>query len=151
MQCHGLKNRDGVDFPPVSRFFYAAVLATLGGLGWATSSSGKFALAMLINLVIVVQQVVQNAPCYTLSSEIASLRLRGKTQSLAFVVNNVVNLVFVFVVPYIFQNPGNLGAKTALIFAGLTFIGCIWGFWAVPETKGRSEFKSVVGDTGTSD
>lgn len=75
---------------------------------------------------------------YTLAAEIPSLRLRAKTQSIAFTVNNFLSLATTIVVPYIFQNPGNLGAKTALVFCGTLILGITWAYFYVPETNKRT-------------
>lgn len=103
------------------------------------------------------------AVVYTLAAEIPSLRLRAKTQSIAFTVNNFISLATTLVVPYVFQSPGYLGAKTArefqlecsknfislhvlislnvlhsVIFCGTLICAIIWAYFYVPETNKRS-------------
>ena len=44
-----------------------------------------------------------------------------------------------FVLPYVFNpNEANLGAKTAFIFGGLSFLSLIYLWFYQPETSGRS-------------
>lgn len=47
--------------------------------------------------------------------------------------------MFSFVMPYLFNpNEANLGAKTAFIFGGLSFLSLIYVWFYQPETSGRT-------------
>lgn len=95
--------------------FHMGILAAVGGLGWAKSTGAGWALAILLNLGISTQVFATNSPAYTLMNEISSFRLRAKTQALSMFCNNVLVCGFNLMVPYVFQAPGNLGSKTALM------------------------------------
>ena len=59
--------------------------------------------------------VATGGTAYALTAEISSLRARAKTQSLSLFTNKLLNFGLTFAVPYIYQEPGYLGAKTALM------------------------------------
>ena len=45
---------------------------------------------------------------------------------------------FTFVVPYLINtDQANLGAKSALIFAGTSLLAVLWVWWEVPESMGK--------------
>ena len=72
-------------------------------------------------------------------SEIASLRLRARTQGLANIVLAVVQWLIGFIFPYMFNpDKANMGGKEGFIFGGLSF-PCILFLWFYqPETRGRT-------------
>jgi len=77
-----------------------AVLA-LSSLPWLTRLPPlSQAMAILLNLAISTQQVATGGSTYAINSEVSSMRLRAKTQSVGLVVNYLLGMVFVFVVPY---------------------------------------------------
>ncbi|KIW20221.1 hypothetical protein PV08_00796 [Exophiala spinifera] len=75
---------------------------------------------------------------YTSTAEIPNARLRNKTAAFTFITNVANSTVCLFVFPYITSDPGNLGAKVYLLFAGCMFlvIAITWLFF--PEVKGRT-------------
>lgn len=91
-----------------------------------------------MNIGISTQSLSTAAVVYTLAAEIPSLRLKAKTQSVAFTVNNFISLATTLVVPYVFQSPGYLGAKTSLIFCATLAPAIIWAYFKVPETNKRT-------------
>jgi hypothetical protein len=118
-----------------------ALMLVLGCLGFAMKSNAAagWAVAVLINLAISTQSfgelhgktflsmsVITHArphlprtatggTAYALTAEISSVRARAKTQSLSLFTNKILNFGLTFAVPYIYQEPGYLGAKTALM------------------------------------
>jgi MFS family permease len=76
---------------------------------------------------------------FSLLSEVATSRLRVKTVALGYAMQSCINLMWQFVIPFMF-NPdhANLGAKIAFIFFGLCFFCIIYLWWYQPETAGRS-------------
>jgi SP family general alpha glucoside:H+ symporter-like MFS transporter len=96
-------------------------------------------------------------------AEVGSTRLRQKTVCLARNAYYIVGVVANALEPY-FMNPTqwNLKGYTGFVWGGTTFVMLIWGFFRLPETKGRSfdeldvlfakkvsarKFKSTVVDT----
>jgi hypothetical protein len=71
------------------------------------------------------------------AAETSSLRLRGKTLGLSWIVNGLSARVFSIAIPYLYNpDAGNLGGKTGYLFAGLSLTGTIITWFIVPEMKG---------------
>lgn len=120
---------------------HIAVLTLIGGLHYVNSKTGKIVNAVLFNMAIPIAQFATSSPCYALSIEISSIRLRSKTQSLGLAVYYIFGWIFLFTVPYMFQpapTGADWGTRTCWLFAGLTLIFVIFAYFFVPETKGRS-------------
>lgn len=91
-------------------------MVAIGFLGFNKGNTqAGWALAVLVNVGVSTQALSMASGCYTLAAEIPSLRLRATTLAIALTVNNFISLATTLVVPYIFQSPGYLGAKTALM------------------------------------
>ena len=79
------------------------------------------------------------AVAFTILTETSTSRLRLKTVAIGLALQNTFNLMWSFVLPYLF-NPDhlNLGGKVGFIFGG-TSIACLVYLWfCQPETRGRS-------------
>lgn len=76
---------------------------------------------------------------YVITAEVSSLRLRAKTQGVAWAINGLANFLFSYVTPFIYNaDAGNLRSKIGFVWAGLcllTWVGC---FFMVPEMHRRS-------------
>jgi hypothetical protein len=73
------------------------------------------------------------------SSETSTLRLRGKTQGIAFFVQFVVSLAFQYAVPYMYSTAdGDMGGKVGFVFGGLSVISVAVLFFELPEMKDRT-------------
>lgn len=79
-------------------------------------------------------------PCaWVLIGELFPLKHRARGMSLATASNWWWNWVIAFVVPYITDaGYGNLNTKIAFIWFATSFLGCIWTFFFVPETRRHS-------------
>jgi SP family general alpha glucoside:H+ symporter-like MFS transporter len=86
-----------------------------------------------------VYQITLGTIAWTVVGEIASLRLRSRTQGLANIVLNVVQWLVGFVFPYMFNpDAGNLGGKVGFVFGATTFVGFLGCWLWLPETKNRT-------------
>jgi hypothetical protein len=75
-------------------------------------------------------------------AELASFRLKSRTQGLANFVLCLVQWTVGFTFPYMFNpDQGNLGGKVGFIFGATTFIGFLGVFFWLPETKGRTSLE----------
>ncbi|KAL2819449.1 general substrate transporter [Aspergillus granulosus] len=76
---------------------------------------------------------------FSLLSEVATSRLRVKTVAIGYAVHSGINVMWQFVIPFMFNpDQGNLGGKIAFIFGGMCFF-CLLYLWLwQPETSGRS-------------
>jgi MFS family permease len=73
------------------------------------------------------------------SGETSTLRLRAKSQGIAWISNAFFSWLFNFVVPYMFTpDEGDLGGKAGFIFAGLSFAGFVLIWFEIPEMKNRT-------------
>lgn len=120
---------------------HVCLLALIGCLHYIQSRTGKIANAILFNLAISTATFATTAPCFAMSIEISSVRLRSKTQSLGFGVYYILGWIFLFTVPYMFQPApagAGLGTRSCWIFAALTLLFAIFAYFYAGETKGKS-------------
>lgn len=86
-----------------------------------------------------VYQLTLGTIAWTMVSEIASLRLRARTQGLANIVLAVVQWLVGFIFPYMFNpDAGNLGGKVGFVFGATTLVGFAGCWLWLPETKNRT-------------
>lgn len=95
-----LANRFGRRFCFVNMsLLHLAVMLAIGFIGFAKGNKqAGWALAVLVNMGVSTQSLSSSAVVYTLVGEIPSLRLRAKTQSIAFTFNNLISLATTLVV-----------------------------------------------------
>lgn len=75
---------------------------------------------------------------YAFASEASALRLRAKTQGIAWFTYGVGTMVFGIVMPYLYNpDAGNLGSYTAFFYFGFAGLGVVVTFFFMPEMKGR--------------
>lgn len=117
----------------------AVVFFIIGGLYYAPGLGPIWAIAVLMNLLVAWGVVTFISIGWTLTAEISSYRLRGKTQSLAVMTNAIFQWLFSFITPYMYNvDAGNLGARTGFIYGGLAAVYFVAAYWIVPETKSLS-------------
>ncbi len=96
------------------------MLLLTGGLATAASPGAVKGTVALILLYCWWYNVTIGATAYTVLCEVSTARLRIKTIAIGFVSQNALNLVWNFVLPYLFNpDKADLGAKVAFIFGGL--------------------------------
>lgn len=94
---------------------------------------------MTCNLVIFVIALGVWPASYVITAEVSSLRLRAKTQGVAWAVGAIANLVFSLVTPYIYNaDAGNLRSRIGLVWAGIGVITVATAWYIVPEMLGRT-------------
>ena len=93
----------------------------------------------LLLVFTLVFDITVGPVCYAIVGECSSTRLRQKTVVLARMLYNVCGIIINVITP-IMLNPGaaNLGAKTALVWAGITVLCITWCWFRLPETKNRT-------------
>ncbi|CAG7995316.1 unnamed protein product [Penicillium salamii] len=76
---------------------------------------------------------------YVICGEMSSTRLRSYGVSIGFFTQNFWTLIMTITVPYMINpDEGDLRGKTGFIFGGFSIIACIWTYFCLPETKGRT-------------
>ncbi|KAJ5140471.1 hypothetical protein N7448_003879 [Penicillium atrosanguineum] len=112
-------------------------MVVIGGLYYAPGDGPKWAIAILMNLLISLQAAFMQATGWSIGAEISSYRLRAKSMSLGIMAQTLSTWLITFVVPYMYNvDSGNLGAKTGFVFAGMTVPLLIGVFYLTPETTG---------------
>ncbi|KAJ5917173.1 hypothetical protein N7466_010727 [Penicillium verhagenii] len=118
----------------VLNFFF---LVTIGALHWAPGMGAIWAIGVLMNVLISIQTTFLQAVGWPIAAEISSYHLRAKTLAIAVLSQTLSTWLTQFVVPYMYNvDSGNLGAKTAFPFAGLTILVFFYGYYYVPDTTG---------------
>ena len=76
---------------------------------------------------------------YVVTAEMSSLRLRAKTQGIAWAVGAIANLLFSLITPYIYNtDAGNLRSKIGFVWSGLCVLTAAAAWYLIPETFGRT-------------
>jgi SP family general alpha glucoside:H+ symporter-like MFS transporter len=115
------------------------ILLVAGGLACLDSFAARKGVVALIMIYCWLYNATIGATAYVAMSEIATGRLRSKTAALALLFQSAWGTFWTFILPFMFNpDKGNLGAKVAFIFGGLSVLCCIYVYMYHPETKGRS-------------
>lgn len=76
---------------------------------------------------------------WVVCSELSTGPNRGKLMSVSTASNWFWNWLVSFTFPYLFNDDAlGLGPKIGFIYGGLAVFGCVWIFFFLPETAGRS-------------
>jgi MFS transporter, SP family, general alpha glucoside:H+ symporter len=76
---------------------------------------------------------------FSIMTETSTSRLRVKTIAIGLSLQNSINVMWQFVLPYMFNpDKGNLGAKVAFVFGGPSFLCIAYLWYYQPETAGRT-------------
>ncbi|KAK5045093.1 hypothetical protein LTR84_010241 [Exophiala bonariae] len=119
--------------------FWGLCLLTLlllltGGLAVAATPGAIKGTVALLLLYCFVFNVTIGATAYTILAEIPTPRLRVKTASMAFALENGLFTMWGFVLPYLFNpDKANLGAKVTFIFGALSILCTIYLWVFQPE------------------
>ncbi|CAK7235888.1 hypothetical protein SCUCBS95973_009420 [Sporothrix curviconia] len=113
---------------------------TVGALGLATpTSSVKIAIVSLTMIYGLFYAASFGPVGPVTSSEVPSLRLRDKSISLSWNVQNVSNFLVSFTLPYLLDaGYADLESKVGFIYGSIGLAGIVWGYFYFPELKGRS-------------
>ena len=115
------------------------LMLLVGGLGTSSSKSAKWGVGTLLLLFTFVYDLSVGPMCYCIVAEMPSSKLRTKTVMLARNTYNVAHIVAGVVTPYMLSPTAwNWKAKTGFFWAGTAFVGSVWVFFELPETKNRT-------------
>lgn len=114
-------------------------LLITGGLGLGTSKAEVKGTVAFILIFSWWYNVSIGSTAFSLLCEVSTSRLRVKTIAIGYSLQSAINVMWQFVIPYMFNpNEANLGAKIAFIFGGLCFFCLVYLWFYQPETAGRS-------------
>lgn len=115
------------------------ILMLTGGLAVAATAGAIKGTVALILLYCWWYNVTIGATAYTILTEVSTSRLRVKTVAIGLAAQNLLNMMWSFVLPYLFNpDKANLGAKLAFIFGGLAILSLVFLWFCLPETAGRT-------------
>lgn len=124
------------------QFLCAVALFIIGGTSLPGTHSGYLATISFMFVWGFVYQLTLGTVAWSVVAELASFRLKSRTQGLANFVLCLVQWTVGFVFPYMFNpDAGNLGGKVGFIFGTTTFIGFLGVFFWLPESKGRTSLE----------
>ncbi|ORX37012.1 general substrate transporter [Kockovaella imperatae] len=105
------------------------------------NQNGNFATAQIVLLFIAsaVYNLTIGPLCYSILTEVPSIRLRSKSVAISIATDAVCGIVTNFVTPYLI-NPGEANArgKVDFLWGGISFFSFWWCFFRLPETKHRT-------------
>ena len=115
------------------------VLWVMGGLAVGGSSDQLRGCVAMILIYCWLYNVTIGATAFTVLTEVSTSRLRAKTIAIGLAVQGCFNILWSFVLPYLFNpDKANLGGKLGFIFGGLCFPCIAFLWWYQPETCRRS-------------
>ena len=97
---------------------------------------------MTVNLVCLIAALGVWPASYVVTAEVSSLRLRAKTQGIAWAFGGIGNFLFSFVTPYIYNaDSGNLRSKIGFVWTAIVILTVLGVWFLIPEMLGRSPFQ----------
>lgn len=124
--------------------FYGMLVLTIilwltGGLATASTPGAIKGTVAMILLYCWWYNVTIGATAYTVLCEVSTSRLRVKTIAIGLAAQNALNMMWSFVLPYLFNpDKANLGARVAFIFGGLAVLSMVFLWFCLPETANRT-------------
>ncbi|KXH59216.1 hypothetical protein CSAL01_11772 [Colletotrichum salicis] len=117
-----------------------AVLMVMGGLGTISHptvdiNKGIVALTMMFPIFHFVSF---GGPLQLTKTEIPHITLRDKSVMLFWLTANLCNFISSFTLPYLLQEPANLGSRVGLIYGSISACGLVWGWFCMPEMSKKS-------------
>lgn len=115
------------------------ILWVMGGTATVGSAEATKATVAMILLYCWWYNVTIGATAYTVLCEVSTSRLRVKTIAIGLACQNALQMMWSFVLPFLFNpDKANLGAKVAFIFGGLAILSLVFLWFCLPETAGRT-------------
>ncbi|KAK2058029.1 general substrate transporter [Colletotrichum caudatum] len=121
-------------------FMQTGVLMVMGGLGTIarpTLDINKGIVAMTM-MFPVFHFVSFGGPLQLTKTEIPHITLRDKSVMLFWLTANLCNFLSSFTLPYLLQEPANLGSRVGLIYGSISALGLVWGWFFMPEMSNKS-------------
>ncbi|KAE9567315.1 hypothetical protein CGMCC3_g16504 [Colletotrichum fructicola] len=121
-------------------FIQTAVLMVMGGLGTIahpTLDINKGIVALTV-MFPIFHFVSFGGPLQLTKTEIPHITLRDKSVMLFWLTANLCNFIASFTLPYLLQEPANLGSRVGLIYGSISAMGLVWGFFCMPEMAKKS-------------
>ncbi|RDW89169.1 hypothetical protein BP6252_01201 [Coleophoma cylindrospora] len=97
-------------------------------------------IVSMVYIYMFVFNVGWGPTVWVITSEISTGRNRGKLMSLSTASSWFFSWLITFTFPYLFnaEEGANLSSKVGYIYGGMMVASCVWVFFCLPETSGRS-------------
>ncbi|CAK7235913.1 hypothetical protein SBRCBS47491_009458 [Sporothrix bragantina] len=119
--------------------FLTLLLLITGILGTGSSQAEVTGTVAFILIYSWWYNVSIGSTAFSLLAEVSTSRLRAKTVAIGYSTQNAINVMWQFVIPYLFNpDEANLKAKIAFIFFGASVLCIVYLWFYQPETAGRS-------------
>ncbi|KAL0936804.1 sugar transporter [Colletotrichum truncatum] len=121
-------------------FVQTAILMVMGGMGTIlhpTLNINKGIVALTV-MFPIFHFVSFGGPLQLTKTEIPHITLRDKSVMLFWLTANLCNFIASFTLPYLLQEPANLGSRVGLIYGSISALGLVWGFFCMPEMARKS-------------
>ncbi|CZR63733.1 related to MFS monosaccharide transporter [Phialocephala subalpina] len=125
----------------VSGGLMAATSIVMGACGLAKEKTHALdqTIVAMVYIFLVVFNLGWGPTVWVLTSEISTGKNRGKLMSFSTGTNWLFTWLVSFTFPYLFNSDAaDLGAKVGFIYGSLMVAACIWTYFLLPETAGRS-------------
>lgn len=110
----------------------------IGGIGTKPlNKSGQYVIVVFSYVIIVAFNVGLGPLAYTVAREMAVGHNQNKIMSASIVVFFVTTWAVSFTAPYMYYT-ANLGPMLGFVYAGTSVISCLYIYFCVGETNGRS-------------
>lgn len=121
----------------------AGLQLLIGILDCASKDSGHRSVIWAQSSLMVVWNFFYDLTigpvCFVILCECSATKVRGKTIAIATALQALLGIVMTVAIPYMINpNQANMGGKLGFFFGGLALLCCIWTYFRVPETKGRT-------------
>ncbi|KAK4200568.1 hypothetical protein QBC40DRAFT_225506 [Triangularia verruculosa] len=119
----------------------ALLLVGCGGASFAPGTTSGWAAGGVLTVYTLVYDLTVGPICYSIVSEVPSIRYRAVTLSAARGTYLGSNLVNHFLTPKMLSDGPDgwgLGARTGFVYAVLCVIGAVYTWFRIPETNGLS-------------
>ncbi|KAK5948105.1 hypothetical protein OHC33_010853 [Knufia fluminis] len=117
----------------------AVMWGAMGIAGCFNSIVTAWYVGVTTNIVTLLATLSIWPASFIITAEVSSLQLRAKTQGIAWAINGVVNFLFSFVTPYIYNaDAGNLRSKIGFVWLAICLLTWAACFYMVPEMRGRT-------------
>ncbi|KAH8890415.1 general alpha-glucoside permease [Thozetella sp. PMI_491] len=101
--------------------------------------SAQWAIGTMLLLHTFTYDATVGPVSYSLVTELSSTRLKNKSVVLARNVYNIAGIIVSVLAPRMLNPTAwNWGAKTGFFWAGLCLLSLTWGYFRLPEPKGRT-------------